>query len=170
MDGSEHAVPVLSQKAAGALEVDHQKMLQPAQRRRLHRSSVLETDYFFFEDFFAEDFFLPPAFFFAATEVTSFLFRFSRSAACTPPPITRERHGSRGRAGAGEAGYRKQGGEREMRGATRRRHQPSGVMWPCDDLRRRRPCSFVSVSLLQLAALTVASVIRARHGAHYLRP
>ena len=30
MDGGEHAVPVLAEKAAGMLEIDHQKMLQPA--------------------------------------------------------------------------------------------------------------------------------------------
>src|SRR5205823_1095481 len=66
-------------------------------------------------------------------QVTSFLARLSRSAACTPPPNARERHGYRGRAGAGEAGYRKQRGEKNegsdgapqstlwFRGATARR-------------------------------------------------
>jgi hypothetical protein len=115
----------LAKEGPRAFQVEQSKNATAGARRcRLHRRSVKETDYFFFEDFFAEDFFLPPAFFFAATEVTSFLFRFSRSAAYAPPPNARERHGSRGRAGAGEAGYRKQR-EREMRGATCRRNRPS---------------------------------------------
>src|SRR5205085_12411469 len=98
-------------------------------------------------------------------QVTSFLARLSRSAAWTPPPNARERHGYRGRAGAGEAGYRKQREEREMRGATTRRDRPSGSDRPRDDDLRCGPRSFVSVALLQILAL-INATIRARLRAH----
>src|SRR5438034_3050267 len=85
--------------------------------------------------------------------LTSFLARFPRSAACTPPPNARERHGYRGRAGAGEAGYRKQREEREMRGATSRRNRLSGSAMPRADEYRCGPRSSFSVALLQILAL-----------------
>src|SRR5438034_1977461 len=98
--------------------------------------------------------------------LTSFLVRFSRSAACTPPPNARERHGCRGRAGADEAGYRKQRGKRKTRGPTAGRDRPSESAIPRDGHHRHGPRRFVSVALLQLLALITSTMIRARLSAH----
>src|SRR4030088_3574739 len=98
-------------------------------------------------------------------QVTSFLARLSRSAAWTPPPNARERHGYRGRAGAGEAGYRKQSGERKMRGATACRDRPSGSVRPRVDDHRCGRRSSLTVALLQVLAL-INATIRARLRAH----
>jgi hypothetical protein len=136
-----------------------------ARRHRLYLKSAQKANYFFFDDFFAA-FFFPPAFFFAATGLTSFLVRFSRSAACTPPPNARERHGCRGRAGAGEAGNRKQRGKIKTRGATTGRDRPSESAIHAMTIIEHGSRRFVSVALLQLLALIVSTLIRARLSAH----